>query len=194
MKENGKKEKIIEIGFDLFNKFGYNGTSINEIIRIAEIPKGSFYHYFESKEAFMIEVMQNYSEGVCNYINKYLGDKSIAPDSRIRKMYSDFIVSYETSGKFPYGSFASKINSEVGDKYLKIRIASNEVYSRIIESHSICLEESKLDSGVCREMSINELAEMIIYCWEGAILRMQSTNKIAPLYLFQKILDNIILI
>ncbi|MBT3209537.1 MAG: TetR/AcrR family transcriptional regulator [Bacteroidetes bacterium] len=193
MKENGKRGKIIRVGFDLFDKFGYNGTSINEIIKVARIPKGSFYHYFESKEAFMIEVMKDYSFKVCDCIDNYLRNKSIEPDKRIKKMYHDFVESYENTGAFPYGSFASKINSEVGDKYPKIRKSSNEVYCQIIESHAYCLRKSKLNSNIRSALNKNEIAQTIVYCWEGAVLRMQSTSRIEPLHLFQNILNNYLL-
>jgi AcrR family transcriptional regulator len=45
------KEKILEAAFDLFNKKGYDNTSLNEIVKRSGISKGGLFHHFESKYA-----------------------------------------------------------------------------------------------------------------------------------------------
>lgn len=50
------KNKLIECAAELFFKNGYNATGINDILKITELPKGSFYFHFESKKALAIEV------------------------------------------------------------------------------------------------------------------------------------------
>ena len=47
---NGKKEEIILIGAELIHEHGYHNVGIKKILDVAQIPKGSFYHYFKSKE------------------------------------------------------------------------------------------------------------------------------------------------
>jgi TetR/AcrR family transcriptional repressor of nem operon len=44
------KNRILEIGAEIIHLKGYHHTGIQEIIHAAGIPKGSFYHYFASKE------------------------------------------------------------------------------------------------------------------------------------------------
>ena len=53
---------ILEIGADLILKNGYNNVGLNKILETANIPKGSFYYYFKSKEDFGIQVIKYYSE------------------------------------------------------------------------------------------------------------------------------------
>ena len=50
-----KREKIIKISADLFHQYGYNSVGLSTILNKAEVPKGSFYHYFKSKEDLLIE-------------------------------------------------------------------------------------------------------------------------------------------
>lgn len=45
-----KRTKIIELCADLIHQYGYNNVGIQKIIEKADIPKGSFYHFFNSKE------------------------------------------------------------------------------------------------------------------------------------------------
>ncbi len=48
------REKILKAAVALFHEFGYNGTSVQDIVREADVPKGSFYNYFKSKEELAI--------------------------------------------------------------------------------------------------------------------------------------------
>ena len=56
------KDNILEKGLSLFEAKGYNATGIQEIADAAEIPKGSFYNYFSSKEDFGVAVINFYTE------------------------------------------------------------------------------------------------------------------------------------
>lgn len=42
------KDKITETAYELFRSFGYNGTSIDMLIKTAGVSKGNFYYHFES--------------------------------------------------------------------------------------------------------------------------------------------------
>ena len=59
-KPNDKKLLLVNIGTAIFTQKGFSITSLDEIVEIAEIPKGSFYYYFKSKDEFAIEVIKNY--------------------------------------------------------------------------------------------------------------------------------------
>lgn len=50
------REKILKAAASLFHEFGYNGTSVQDIVTKANVPKGSFYNYFKSKEELAIAV------------------------------------------------------------------------------------------------------------------------------------------
>jgi len=55
------REHLIEVGLERIRRIGYAATGVKEILDLAGVPKGSFYHYFPSKEAFVQEVLQRYS-------------------------------------------------------------------------------------------------------------------------------------
>jgi AcrR family transcriptional regulator len=48
------QEKLLKAAINLFHEFGYNGTSVQDIVSAAKVPKGSFYNYFKSNEALAI--------------------------------------------------------------------------------------------------------------------------------------------
>lgn len=53
----GKREIILEVSCDLFFNKGYKNTKIIEIAEAANIGKGTFYEYFKSKEALLVELL-----------------------------------------------------------------------------------------------------------------------------------------
>jgi len=56
------KESIKKSAQDLFRKYGYHKTSVNEIAKRAKIAKATIYKYFESKELLLQEILMEYIE------------------------------------------------------------------------------------------------------------------------------------
>ena len=54
------KESIKRAAQDLFRKFGYHKTSVNEIAKRAKIAKATIYKYFDSKEAVLHSLLMDY--------------------------------------------------------------------------------------------------------------------------------------
>lgn len=66
--------KLIEAGIDLFSKQGYMSTSIDQIVKNAQLSKGAFYAHFESKEEFLIRILREsfreYFEGLQHILDR----------------------------------------------------------------------------------------------------------------------------
>ncbi|WP_017257066.1 TetR/AcrR family transcriptional regulator [Pedobacter arcticus] len=54
------KESIKKSAQDLFRKYGYHKTSVNEIAKRAKIAKATIYKYFESKELVLHAILMDY--------------------------------------------------------------------------------------------------------------------------------------
>ena len=58
MKKGEKRKKmLLKIAYDMFLTNGYENTSVDEIIEKAQIAKGTYYYYFQSKEQMLEEVI-----------------------------------------------------------------------------------------------------------------------------------------
>ncbi|AWI03585.1 TetR/AcrR family transcriptional regulator [Clostridium drakei] len=62
------KNRIIETAAELFFINGYNSTGVNDILRVTELPKGSFYFHFKSKKSLAIEVNFYFQKKLANWI------------------------------------------------------------------------------------------------------------------------------
>ncbi len=56
-----RKEEIISIAHNLFVQRGYNGISLNDVIKSTRISKGGFFHYFGSKEHLFKSVVEKHA-------------------------------------------------------------------------------------------------------------------------------------
>ena len=107
-------ENILEIGTDLILKNGYNNIGLNKILEAANIPKGSFYYYFKSKEDFGIQVIKFYSENSLTFLNGYLTDASKEPKERIISFFEDMQKVY-VDKEFKEGCLLGNSSLELSD-------------------------------------------------------------------------------
>ena len=65
--DNEKQNRVIQAAIKVFSSHNYNDSSINEVIKLAKIPRGSFYQYFEDKRDLYLyiaqKIIQNFPEG-----------------------------------------------------------------------------------------------------------------------------------
>ena len=52
-----RKQELLQIAYRMFISRGYENTSVDEIIEEADIAKGTYYYYFETKEQMLEEVI-----------------------------------------------------------------------------------------------------------------------------------------
>ena len=58
--ECNTREHILATGEQLCMHRGFTGMGLSELLKTAEVPKGSFYHYFRSKEAFGVALLDHH--------------------------------------------------------------------------------------------------------------------------------------
>ena len=85
----------------LLSEQGYHGTGLKEILDQVRVPKGSFYHYFASKEAFTAEIISDYSRTLLDVMDRHLAQGVDSPRETIRQLYrmEPWPMSSGTTGK-----------------------------------------------------------------------------------------------
>ena len=74
MKKGEKRKKeLLKIAYDMFITQGYENTSVDEIIEKAQIAKGTYYYYFESKEQTLEEVIDMMIDGEAKTAKQVIG-------------------------------------------------------------------------------------------------------------------------
>ena len=89
------KARILEVGGEIVHQKGYNSAGIQEVLKAAGVPKGSFYFYFKNKEDFGLQLIDHYTDLICDRLDEYLGDQKVPPIQRLRNCFKWFVAVFE---------------------------------------------------------------------------------------------------
>src|SRR5260370_16418142 len=85
MESRNTRDHLLQVGLRQIQSMGYASTGVKEILDEADVPKGSFYHYFASKEAFPREGLELYVRGENERAEKILPDAKRSPLKLFRR-------------------------------------------------------------------------------------------------------------
>jgi TetR/AcrR family transcriptional repressor of nem operon len=71
------RDDLIDVGLGLMHQNGYNATGLTDILKAADVPKGSFYHHFGSKEDFAEAALERYGMREREHASAVLNDTTI---------------------------------------------------------------------------------------------------------------------
>ena len=187
------RDKILDIGVDLIAQKGYNGIGIQEVLDNAQIPKGSFYHYFKNKEDFGLQVIQRHGSNSLRYIDSFLSDTALSPLQRIFALFEDIQNVYEKK-EFKEGCLLGNCSTELADQKECFSSTLENEFLKMENQFIVCLKEAKNNGELKTEVSPEELASFIVNSWEGAILRTKSIKSNEPMKILVKFLRTQILV
>ncbi len=121
---------------------GYNATGINEVLTACNVPKGSFYHYFSSKEDFGLSVINTFDEHYVQDLDKALTDPKVAPLKRI-KNYIDGAIEKAEKRQCSRGCLIANLSQEMADQNEVFRIRLKEILQRRQATFTSSVERSK---------------------------------------------------
>lgn len=165
-------EDIISKGTELFRKKGYHNVGINEILKACDLPKGSFYNFFDTKEKFAEKVLESYGTSSLNMIVKSLGDKSISPLGRLKQFYSMLIDINEKDG-MDAGCLVNNLSIEVGGFNPGISKVAGDNFNIWIEEIARCVEEGQDKGEIIDTIPAEDIAEYMHAGLFGAFSRMK---------------------
>lgn len=149
--------RIIEAAWKLFYRYGYDDTTVDEIIRESGTSRGSFYHYFEGKDALLSslsylfdekyeELMEERDPGMGSfdllmYLNRELFamiENSISMDL-LARLYSSQLITR-------------------GDKHL---LEHNRTYYKVLRQ---IIRQGQTDGELRQDVTVNEMVRVYALC------------------------------
>jgi TetR/AcrR family transcriptional regulator, transcriptional repressor for nem operon len=180
------REKLIQSGIMAIHTSGYGGTSIQSIVEMADIPKGSFYNFFPSKEAFAAEVIEAYSVRGQERLRSFLLNKDVAPRARLEAYFDDRIEAFRAA-QYIRGCLMGNFSAEAADQSALIRDGLTEHFGAWCDLLEACIAEAQKQGEIGGQFSASLLARFVMNSWEGALLRMRAEKSDAPLLDFKQI-------
>ncbi len=172
--------KLIETGLALFAHNGYNGTGIQEIVKGAGVPKGSFYNYFKSKEAFTVEIIRHYSQALSNLWDELLASGPSEAHGALRNSFERIIVLHEGAG-IKSGCLIGNLAAEISEASDLCRKEMQQSTAAWKERVSFYIEQGQTQGHIRNDISALALTEFVWNAWEGALLNMKIANSTTPL-------------
>ena len=125
MTSNDTRNHIIHTGADLIGQKGFGATGINAVLTAAGVPKGSFYHYFSSKNDFGLAVIDTFAQEYDTKLELILNDHSRSGVDRLRA-YFDAGLETMTSCEFTRGCLIGNLGQELAGQ--------NETFRRRLDT------------------------------------------------------------
>lgn len=177
------RELLLRAGLEVLTEKGFSATGIDEILGRAGVPKGSFYHYFASKEAFGLGLIERYGEFFARKLDRHLDNRSLPPLARLHAFVDDAKAGMARLG-YRRGCLIGNLGQEMGSLPESFRARLQETFEDWQVRFSACLKEAQEAGEVARSADTDQLAAFFWIGWEGAVLRAKLEQSARPLEVF----------
>ncbi len=179
-KKQINKENLLSQGVQLLMEQGYHGTGLKEILDAVEIPKGSFYNYFASKENYAAEVIQHYINPFINQLANHLKNPGQDALTALNRYFDELIEELEDA-HFKGGCLLGNLMGEIGDTsdicQQSLLLAVNRYHAVL----AIGIKKAQGEGSLRTDKSAEDMADLLLNGWQGAMLRMKIEQSSVPL-------------
>lgn len=188
------RDHLIDVGLELMRKHGYGATGVQEILDAAGVPKGSFYHYFASKEEFTAAVLERYVALEEAHCREVLGNTRQMPLRRLRRYFEDLV---RTAGQAApiQGCLLGRLSLETAGASALLQGCLSSNFTGWQATIASVVQEAAEKGDLPSSARPEALAGFLLNSWEGALLRSQADRSDKPLkdflhYMFEELLVN----
>jgi TetR/AcrR family transcriptional repressor of nem operon len=183
MAAKSTRDQLLEVGLGLMHRNGYHATGLTEILKAADIPKGSFYHHFGSKEEFAIAALEKYVAREGEHAAAVLGDGKTPPLKRLRRYFRELLKMYGQKSEIP-GCMMGRFSQEMAADSPELRERISASFAGWQSGVAGVIREAVERRELPPETDAEALAGFLLNSWEGALLRSQAEGSDAPLETF----------
>jgi TetR/AcrR family transcriptional regulator, transcriptional repressor for nem operon len=178
------RRRLLTAGLNLVHGRGFAASGVKDITDSAGVPKGSFYAYFPSKEAFAAAILEHYWADIEERLLPLLEEDGPVQE-RITRFFHALADEHEDSD-FLLGCLIGNLSLELGGSSDAIRDQLASILDRWDSALTACVRSGQGRSGGVRtDLDADELAAMLIEAWEGAALRGKVTRSRTPYTRFE---------
>lgn len=173
------RDNILAVGQRIMSGKGFSAVGLNEILTEAKVPKGSFYHYFASKDAFGEALLSHYFEDYLAEIDTVMAQPGLTMAQRVLRyfdMWRDNQSFLDCQGK----CLAVKLGAEVADLSEAMRAVLNQGTSGIITRLADAIEQGVAEGSLTVDDTPRKIAENLYQLWLGASVMVKIVRGTGP--------------
>jgi len=170
---------IVAVGQRIMAGKGFSAVGLNEILVAAGVPKGSFYHYFGSKDAFGEALLAKYFEDYLADMDATLNQPGTTMAQRLVNYFNEWRAnqSFEDCGG---KCLAVKLGAEVADLSEPMRLTLKQGTSGIVARLAAAIEEGVADGSMKPQGDAHQVAESLYQLWLGASIMVKIVRNLSP--------------
>jgi len=163
-----KRQHILETGRALVLRHGFGGVGLSLLLSACNIPKGSFYHYFKSKDAFGQALLEDY---VQTYLTRFDDMTAGGADahSQLTAFWAAWIETTDTGG-IASQCLVVKLGAEVADLSEPMRMILNDGISAFVNRIAKLLHQGVQEGSLPPFEDATATAQMLYAKWLGAAI------------------------
>lgn len=177
------RDRLLRRGMELLTERGFAALSVDTVTRDTGVPKGSFYHHFASKTAFVGAVLEAYDAFLSGLLARFLDDRALPPLDRLDAYVAQACQGLARFG-FTRGCLVGNLGQDVNDLPDDLRQRLEGCLEGWEAQVARCLEEARAAGDLSSVTDSETLARAFWIGWEGAILRARLQRSEAPLRAF----------
>ncbi|MGK3114919.1 TetR/AcrR family transcriptional regulator [Candidatus Pantoea formicae] len=182
VQRNETREHLLATGEQVCLQRGFTGMGLSEMLALAEVPKGSFYHYFRSKEAFGVALLERYFSHYLAQIEQQLNQPGLSARERLLNHFRYGETLFIEQGHI-VGCLGVKLSAEVCDLSEPMRDALQHGATDMIAAYARCLTEMAAEQELPFGQTPQQLAQRCYLLWLGASLQSKISREPGPISL-----------
>lgn len=151
------RQTILEKAFELFYEKGYEETTISDIIKRADISRGSFYYHFKGKDELLNSVADLLDEQYVLLENEFPEELNCYE----KLVYMNTVVHTYIEHNIPYGLIANQYSQQL------VKTGGNNLLDRnryyFILMHKL-IEEGKREGSITADKTTSEIVRFYSMC------------------------------
>ncbi len=180
MRDTDTRFRLLEAGAALIHARGYHHTGLAEILAAADVPKGSFYHYFSSKEDFGLALVEHHAARMSEYARGFLERTELLPLERLEAFFRS-LMGRMAEGHFCLGCPVGNLVQEMAGQSPRFQerlLAVSQAQERGLAG---LLEKARDAGQLAPELDITRTSRAILAAWQGALLQAKLVRGPDPL-------------
>jgi TetR/AcrR family transcriptional regulator, transcriptional repressor for nem operon len=180
------RDRLLRAGVDAVLEVGWAGTGVERVLTAVGVPKGSFYHYFASKEQFGLALLEHYNASMLRRLERCFGGSGPKVGRTLTHQLAAFLSESLHSmrrHRWRRGCLIGALGQELGGLNEEFRARLEATMREWEGVFAMAVRHAQRRGELRPDMDALRMARCFWQIWEGAVLRARLARSGAPLSL-----------
>lgn len=170
-----RRERILQEAHELFLARGLSGVSMDEVAAAAGVKKANLFHYYRSKEALELAVLDRFGAELRRQVAQKLGEAD-DPIAAVAAMFDEAARGMRRR-RYRGGCFAGNLAQEASDHRESVRVRVARLLRFWVDELAALLGRARRDGYFRADLDPDRCAEAILSLFEGSLLFAKASRQ-----------------